>query len=183
MAKKSKGKLKNYDRGVFLMKKINDIFANITASEELKKKTYQRILERKYEKQIFIRRRLSIFSYTFASIVIGLFVYNNYNILNDADKIGTLGTEDISITNDVNVHEDSFLYNNNSYVIASDIITLDLLDKKIGALNQVDSEQKLSKNFDSYYHNGASVYTIKNINNKLAIINNDEIIVYIRVNE
>ncbi len=153
------------------MNRIYNTFSSIKASDELKNKTYQKIIEHNYSNKK-IKRKYFHPSLVIASIIICLFLYNYNNIIN------TFKPEDYKINSiDSAQYETNYImYNNNKYVLDDSIvIEKEMLDEKLETI-----VQDLGMEIDAYAPINNSIYSIKNISEKeqIAVFKNNQVFVY-----
>lgn len=157
------------------MNKIYNTFSNITASDELKEKTYQRIIENNKSKN---SRKINLFHLSLAmtSIIICVFIYsisdNNNNNLNTTSE-----TEiDLFNTQDNSSNENDFIIYNDTRYIYDDSIVIEesMLDEII---SYTDNEVKSLRY-------STPIYSIKNIDKtlRIAIINDNKVLVFVGEN-
>lgn len=157
------------------MNKIYNTFSNITASDELKEKTYQRIIKNNKSKN---SRKINLFHLSLAmtSIIICVFIYsisdNNNNNLNTTSE-----TEiDLFNTQDNSSNENDFIIYNDTRYIYDDSIVIEesMLDEII---SYTDNEVKSLRY-------STPIYSIKNIDKtlRIAIINDNKVLVFVGEN-
>lgn len=153
------------------MNKIYNTFSRIKASDELKTKTYQKIIEHSYNNKK-IKRKYFYPSLAVTSIIICLFLYNYKDITNNFKP------EDYKITSiDSSNYETNYIiYNNDKYVLDNSIvIEKEMLDKELEIIHQdyVIGTYISPSNY-------ISIYSIKNISKEeqIAILKDDKVIVY-----
>jgi hypothetical protein len=141
------------------MNKIYKAFDSIKLDDKIKEKAYRK-LEKNHVTTNYLSRRNIIYGtlgLVFTSVFLLLFVNeeNKNSLPNDAREADT--SYILTSSNDV------FLYNGNMYSLneSYDISTIKI-NNKIGILKQVNEEEGLVNNFDSYYHNGYLVYSSGN---------------------
>jgi hypothetical protein len=150
------------------MNRIKDAFDNIKVSNNLKERTYQKIINnKKYSTKFHIIMSLSC---ALTCLLFGIFVYNYNGHKLDNNKENVLTVK--------NVKNDSFIYHKNIYLFDHITSDKDVLGKKLGSLKVVESNP--TNDFESYYHNKASLYKIKGSlnDNELAVLDNNEISIY-----
>lgn len=157
------------------MNKIYNTFSNITASDELKEKTYQRIIENNKSKS---SRKINLFHLSLAmtSIIICVFIYsisdNNNNNLNTTSE-----TEiDLFNTQDNSSNENDFIiYNDKRYIYDDNIIVEESMLDEI--ISYTDNEVKSLRY-------STPIYSIKNIDKtlRIAIINDNKVLVFVGEN-
>ncbi len=157
------------------MNKIYNTFSNITASDELKEKTYQRIIKNNKSKS---SKKINLFHLSLAmtSIIICVFIYsisdNNNNNLNTTSE-----TEiDLFNTQDNSSNENDFIiYNDKKYIYDDSIVIEESMLDKI--ISYTDNEVK-SLPYST------PIYSIKNIDKtlRIAIINDNKVLVFVGEN-
>lgn len=152
------------------MNNINKEFEKIKASNELKERTYQRIKNKPKRSNYILKGAISL-SVALASILIVFLVYNQNNVPSKDLNMHVMLNETYK------AREDMIFYNEHIYTTDGTGIGKDMLDKELGTLNKVDTD--LTKDFDSYYHDGASLYSIKDDDSKLAVLDSGTILVFV----
>lgn len=157
------------------MNKIYNTFSNITASDELKEKTYQRIIKKNKVKS---SKKINLFHLSLAmtSIIICVFIYsisdNNNNNLNTTSE-----TEiDLFNTQDNSSNENDFIiYNDTRYIYDDNIIVEESMLDEI--ISYTDNEVKSLRY-------STPIYSIKNIDKtlRIAIINDNKVLVFVGEN-
>mgnify|MGYP001001374968 CR=1 FL=1 len=151
------------------MNKIYNAFSSIKASDELKEKTYQKIME---NNNVIKTKKMKVFyvSLVLTSIIICIFLYN----YSDSFENFTPNNDHTMTTKS---ETDVIMYNNNKYVLDNNIIIdMDMLDKKLDIIITQDNMM------ESYNSNSSiiSIYSIKNIDEakQIAVLKNNMILVY-----
>ncbi|MDD2435665.1 MAG: hypothetical protein PHO63_05395 [Bacilli bacterium] len=150
------------------MNKIYNAFSSIKASDELKEKTYQKIIENSNIKTK--KTKTFYLSLVLTSIIICIFLYN----YSDSFNSFTPNNDHIITTKD---ETDIIMYNNNKYVLDNNIIIdKDMLDKK---LDIIITQDNMMESYNSNSSN-ISIYSIKNIDEskQIAVLRNNKILVY-----
>lgn len=157
------------------MNRIHNAFNNITVNDELKEKTYQKII---INNKPTNHKKINFFHLSLAmtSIIVCIFIYsiNNHknNDLNSQPEVNILNAVDASLN-----ENNYIIYNNTKYILDNSIIIEEnMLDKKIGNTNQA-----FDSNMESDFQNNASIYSIKNIDKTLqiAVLTNNKILVFV----
>jgi len=157
------------------MNKIYNTFSNITASDELKEKTYQRIIKNNKSKS---SKKINLFHLSLAmtSIIICVFIYsisdnknNNLNTTSETE-IDLFNTQDNS-----NNENDFIIYNDKKYIYNDSIVIEESMLDKI--ISYTDNEVK-SLPYST------PIYSIKNIDKtlRIAIINDNKVLVFVGEN-
>lgn len=144
------------------MNNIYNVFSQIKASDELKNRTYQKIIEMNNNKTskrkfnfIILYKSLAV-----ASIIICLFLYGFHNIS----------------TNLSHKNSDIITYKNHQYILDnSTIIDEDMLDQMLDIISDNSSDETFS-----IASSNLTIYSIKNINadEKIALLKDGKILVY-----
>ena len=145
------------------MNNIKCVFDELKASEELKEKTYKRIISKK--KNIYDKKKLFIsISLALASLLIFFTVLNKEDIDNEARFKAT-------------IDEDAIIYNGYTYIADDSIITIDMLDKELAMDLMLESNYEEESSY--------KLYTIKGIDDysKLATLDDGKITLYIRIDK
>lgn len=156
------------------MNKINETFNKIKASEELKEKTYLKIIRQK--KTRTIKTPLLTLSFALTSILI-LFMIYNYN--DEPNKEVNGDTFMINETSDDSIN--SITYNGYTYVEDSSVISSDMLDENLGPLDNYSIRSDLME-ASTLSDDKAFVYSIKDSSN-IAVVRKDKITVYVKISE
>lgn len=158
------------------MNKIYKAFDSIKLDNTIKQNAYQKIRSKSEIKSYLNFRNLmySALGLVFTTVLILLFV-------NDGNTDKTFrGTEEVDTLYTTNNSKDIFLYDNHVYSLVYDYdISTIIAKEELGTLREINSDDELTHNFDSYYHDGCLVY---NSNEELVLIvkDKDTILVYKR---
>lgn len=138
---------------MIVLNKIYKAFDSIKIDDNIKKKIYDEAKIKIEKNKKFKLLMLGYVPLIFL-IAITLMISDSSN-QNKFD--GKENGNDYNITS---IQEDVFIYENNIYSLQLENTLEDIIiNKKIGTLNKVEFDSILVNNFDSYYHDGYSVYS------------------------
>lgn len=156
------------------MNKIYGAFDSIKLDDNVREKTYQKLVQQQATYNYKQRNLLYVLGAALTAVYI-IFFANTGSV----DKPPVIDTE-VNIFTATENTNDRILYDGSVYLIDLDYdISAISVKDYIGSLNQIDKGTNLKNDLDSYFHDGYRVYNSSD-QNVLVVKSNSENLVYKR---